>query len=172
MPILGVGTDCSDRCRVCQADRDSPSSDCQGTPRCGTGAAQTGSHAAVAFLQGQMKGQALRARLPICRNSERAASARGEGGETAFNSWGQMPKVRASYRTQRNSGKAPNAILAARAAAKVIPHSMVSSARAINQGGIARWSAFAALRLITNSHFCGDTTGSSSGLAPLRMRPA
>jgi hypothetical protein len=51
-------------------------------------------------------------------------------------------------------------------------HSMVSSARVNSQGGIARGSAFAALRLITNSHFCGDTTGSSSGLAPFRMRPA
>ena len=52
------------------------------------------------------------------------------------------------------------------------PHSMTSSARASSAGGIARPSAFAVLRLITNSNLVGCSTGRSAGLAPLRIFPA
>src|SRR6516164_9327801 len=49
-------------------------------------------------------------------------------------------------------------------------HSMTSSARTSNEGGTVRPSAFAVLRLITNSNLVGICIGSSSGLVPLRMR--
>src|SRR6185295_10867248 len=51
-------------------------------------------------------------------------------------------------------------------------HSITSSARASRLGGISRPSAFAVLRLITSANLTGAWTGSSLGLAPLRMRSA
>jgi hypothetical protein len=48
-------------------------------------------------------------------------------------------------------------------------HSITSSARASNCGGILRPSAFAVLRLITNSNLVGCSMGSSAGLAPNRI---
>ena|ERR1700730_3557256 len=48
-------------------------------------------------------------------------------------------------------------------------HSMTSSARARSEGGIARPSAFAVLRLMTSSNFVGCSTGRSDGFAPLRI---
>src|SRR5262245_16837957 len=50
------------------------------------------------------------------------------------------------------------------------PHSITSSARTSTAGGIARPSALAALRLITNSFLVGACTGRSAGFSPLRMR--
>src|SRR5262249_58175875 len=50
-------------------------------------------------------------------------------------------------------------------------HSITSSARASSVGGISRRSAFAVLRLITNSNLLDCTTRSSAGFSPLRMRP-
>src|SRR5262249_44231624 len=50
------------------------------------------------------------------------------------------------------------------------PHSITSSARASSEVGIVRPSAFAVLRLITNSYLVGYCTGKSAGLSPLRMR--
>jgi hypothetical protein len=49
-------------------------------------------------------------------------------------------------------------------------HSITSSARASSVGGISRPSAFAVLRLITNSYLVGACTGRSPGFSPLRMR--
>ena len=43
------------------------------------------------------------------------------------------------------------------------------SARANMAGGIVRPSAFAALRLMTNSNFVGCSIGRSAGFAPLRI---
>src|SRR5262249_29996066 len=51
-------------------------------------------------------------------------------------------------------------------------HSITSSARASSVAGISRPSALAVGRLMTNSNLVDWTTGSSAGLAPLRMRPA
>src|SRR5262245_25947984 len=51
-------------------------------------------------------------------------------------------------------------------------HSITSSARVSSVAGISRPSALAVGRLMTNSNFADWTTGSSEGLAPLRMRPA
>src|SRR5262249_48324513 len=51
-------------------------------------------------------------------------------------------------------------------------HSITSSASVSNLSGISRPSAFAVLRLITNSNFVGSITGRSPGFSPLRMRPA
>jgi hypothetical protein len=48
-------------------------------------------------------------------------------------------------------------------------HSITSSARTRNDSGIVRPSAFAVLRLITNSNFVGCCTGRSAGFAPLRI---
>src|SRR5262249_13044867 len=48
-------------------------------------------------------------------------------------------------------------------------HSMVASARNSRAGGSVRPRALAALRLITSSTFAGCSTGSSPGLAPLRI---
>ena len=48
-------------------------------------------------------------------------------------------------------------------------YSITSSARARSAGGISSPSAFAALRLITNSSLFGNSTGRSDGLAPLRI---
>jgi hypothetical protein len=50
-------------------------------------------------------------------------------------------------------------------------YSITSSARASKSGGTVRFSAFAVLRLITNSNLVGCTTGRSAGFSPLRMRP-
>src|SRR4051812_32639859 len=50
-------------------------------------------------------------------------------------------------------------------------HSITSSARARSVGGTVKPSAFAVLRLMTNSNFTDCMTGSSLGLSPLRMRP-
>src|SRR5262249_11811547 len=49
-------------------------------------------------------------------------------------------------------------------------HSMTSSARASSVGGTVRSSAFAVLRLSTNSYLMGACTGRAVGLSPLRMR--
>jgi hypothetical protein len=54
---------------------------------------------------------------------------------------------------------------------KTASYSITSSARASSVGGISRRSAFAVLRLITNSNLIDCTTGSSAGFSPLRMRP-
>src|SRR4051812_38630034 len=50
-------------------------------------------------------------------------------------------------------------------------HSITSSARASNVGGISRLSAFAVLRLMINSTLVDCTTGRSAGFSPLRTRP-
>src|SRR6516164_11270905 len=50
------------------------------------------------------------------------------------------------------------------------PYSSTSSARARTDGGTARPSALAVLRLITSSYLVGACTGKSAGLSPLRMR--
>jgi hypothetical protein len=52
------------------------------------------------------------------------------------------------------------------------PHSITSSARAINDCGTLRPSVLAVLRLIASSNVVGCNTGSSDGFAPLRIRPA
>jgi signal transduction histidine kinase len=52
------------------------------------------------------------------------------------------------------------------------PHSITSSASASNLSGISRPSAFAVLRLMTNSNLVGSITGRSLSFSPLRMRPA
>src|SRR5262249_31741916 len=49
------------------------------------------------------------------------------------------------------------------------PHSITSSARASSAGGTVRPSALAVLRLIASSNFVGCSTGSSAGLAPLKI---
>ena len=49
------------------------------------------------------------------------------------------------------------------------PHSITSSASASTLGGISRPSALAVLRLITSSNLVGYSTGSSAGLAPLKI---
>jgi hypothetical protein len=50
-------------------------------------------------------------------------------------------------------------------------HSITSSARASSVAGTSRPSAFAVCRLRTNSNLVNCRTGSSAGLAPLRMLP-
>jgi len=49
-------------------------------------------------------------------------------------------------------------------------YSITSSARASSDGGTVRPSAFAVLRLITNSYLVGACTGRSAAFSPLRMR--
>jgi hypothetical protein len=51
-------------------------------------------------------------------------------------------------------------------------YSITSSARASSVGGTVRPSILAVSWLMTSSNFDDCTTGSSAGLAPLRMRPA
>src|SRR5215475_12639360 len=51
-------------------------------------------------------------------------------------------------------------------------HSITSSARASNVGGISRPSIIAVARLMTNSNLVDCTTGRSAGFTPWRMRPA
>src|SRR5215813_8730085 len=48
-------------------------------------------------------------------------------------------------------------------------HSITLSAVASSVSGTVRPSAFAVLRLITNSNFVGCCTGKSAGLAPFRI---
>ena len=52
-----------------------------------------------------------------------------------------------------------------------VRHSITSSAATSSLSGTVRPSALAVLRLMTSSNLVGCTTGSSPGLAPLRMRP-
>src|SRR5262245_58574156 len=49
-------------------------------------------------------------------------------------------------------------------------HSITSSARASKDGGTARPSDLAVLRLITSSYLVGTCTGRSAGFAPRRIR--
>jgi hypothetical protein len=49
-------------------------------------------------------------------------------------------------------------------------YSITSSARASSMDGIARPSALAVLKLITNSNLVGCSTGRSAGFAPLSIR--
>ena len=49
------------------------------------------------------------------------------------------------------------------------PHSMTLSARLRIVGEMVRPIAFAVLRLMSNSNVVGSSTGSSPGLAPLRI---
>jgi hypothetical protein len=51
-----------------------------------------------------------------------------------------------------------------------IGHSITSSARASNVGGMDRPSALAVFKLIARSNLVGSWIGKSLGLAPLRMR--
>src|SRR5262249_26009613 len=51
-------------------------------------------------------------------------------------------------------------------------YSITSSAATRRACGIVNPSAFAVLRLSTNSNLVGRMTGRSAGLSPLRMRPA
>src|SRR6516164_5141420 len=48
-------------------------------------------------------------------------------------------------------------------------HSITSSARASNVGGMVKSSALAAVRLISSSNLVGNSIGKSPGLAPLRI---
>src|SRR5262249_54591788 len=48
-------------------------------------------------------------------------------------------------------------------------YSITSSARASSVGGIVKRSALAAFRFMTKSNFSGCCTGSSDGLAPLKI---
>ena len=50
-------------------------------------------------------------------------------------------------------------------------HSITSSASARSFAGMSRRSAFAVLRLMTNSNLVGCTTGRSAGFSPLKIRP-
>src|SRR5215467_1376179 len=50
-------------------------------------------------------------------------------------------------------------------------HSITSSASASSLSGICRPSAFAVLRLMTNSSFVACMTGRLAGFSPLSMRP-
>src|ERR1700747_1183664 len=49
-------------------------------------------------------------------------------------------------------------------------HSITSSARPSSVGGTSMPSAFAALRLMTNSYLVGTCTGRSAGFSPLSTR--
>src|SRR6266478_1748438 len=49
------------------------------------------------------------------------------------------------------------------------PHSITSSARASNVGGISRPSNLAAVRLMMSSNLVGCSTGMSPGFAPRRI---
>src|SRR6516162_5798408 len=50
------------------------------------------------------------------------------------------------------------------------PHSITSSARAINPGETVSPIAFATFRLIASSYFVGICTGNSAGLSPFKTR--
>src|SRR4029077_18256120 len=53
---------------------------------------------------------------------------------------------------------------------QVPDHSITSSVRASSVGGTSRPSAFAVLRLMTNSNWVGCITGKSAGFWPLSIR--
>src|SRR5215472_7231468 len=48
-------------------------------------------------------------------------------------------------------------------------HSITSSARNVTDGGIVRFSAFAAFMSIKSSNLAGCSTGRSAGFAPLKI---
>src|SRR5262249_31448357 len=75
-------------------------------------------------------------------------------------------RVEKSYRRLlRPRGKRPYS----RASLLALPRSITSSAATCNVCGTVMPSDFAVLRLITSSNRVGCTTGSSAGLAPLRI---
>src|SRR5262249_900488 len=101
--------------------------------------------------------------------------------QTLRESGGPLDLSRSRGRAREPNGGQPGRLLRARcqrprrcrAAEKrdeLAPlHSITSSARASRLSGTARSSAFVACRLITNSNLVDCTTGSSDGLAPLRI---
>src|SRR4029453_15715405 len=76
--------------------------------------------------------------------------------DVCFTPKADIRQVRTRCRLSANSGHAPT-------------YSITSSARASNEAGIVMPNAFAVLRLITISYLDACSTGSSSGLAPLRI---
>jgi hypothetical protein len=74
---------------------------------------------------------------------------------------GQRARTRVEGRGRRSGGGQAGAQL----------YSITSSARRRNDSGIVSPSAFAVLRLTTNSNLVGCTTGRSAGFSPLRIRP-
>ena len=67
------------------------------------------------------------------------------------------------------SGAAASVALAAACGNPHLTHSITSSARTSSVGGISMPSAFAALRLRTNSNLVGCSMGRSAGLVPFRI---
>ncbi len=82
------------------------------------------------------------------------------------------PKSDASRTLPRRDDSARDGIAARRREGllTVRVYSMTSSARTSSVCGIVRPSAFAVLRLITNSNFVGRSIGRSAGFAPLSTR--
>ena len=75
------------------------------------------------------------------------------------------PVIRSHSRKSRVSAKTGR-----EQSQQIASYSITSSARASMAGGISKPSAFAVLRLITNSYLVGVCTGRSAGFSPLRMR--
>jgi hypothetical protein len=76
---------------------------------------------------------------------------------------------RAVVRGHRAPGKAERRHEEPAALVEHTRYSITWSARSSTDCGIVRPRALAVLRLITNSNFVGCSTGSSAGLAPLRI---
>ena len=98
------------------------------------------------------------------RTKSAVVSAEQGSAETAGNGKAFAASVAGSRRGPAIAGTACQSLAA--------PYSITSSARDRIDGGMVRPSAFAVLRLMTNSNVVGCTTGRSAGLAPLRIFPA
>src|SRR6516164_10915555 len=96
------------------------------------------------------------------RGSSRANNSQRENPYVEYLSSTRLPARR--ERPRRRAAESPDELPP--------PHSTTSSARRRNDGGNVSPSAFAVVRLIESSKAVGCNTGSSDGLAPLRIRPA
>ena len=80
-----------------------------------------------------------------------------------------VARDRGSFTPAASSWRSSGASAAEQRDEVATPHSITSSARAISVGGTSRPSAFAVLRLMTNSNLVGCSIGNSEAFAPLRI---
>src|SRR5262249_19822701 len=102
---------------------------------------------------------------PLHKGGDRLADHRRRGPAKEPDSW-QFRRLLCARRNRPRSRRA------AEQRDELAPcHSMTSSASASSFAGICKPNALAVVRLITNSNLLGCITGSSEGLAPLRILP-
>src|SRR4051794_39518991 len=95
---------------------------------------------------------------------EEAKPVRDSTGESAASNLHRPPFADRRYRLLHARRERPCSRRTAEQRDELAPlHSITSSARASNEGGTSRLSAFAVFKLITSSYLVGACTGRSAG---------